>query len=141
MIIIDLQKAAATWILKVKEKNKLSQMTMQGIIEDVTSLFQTYLRHLYHSVKLYLEENFVADDVIAPLEEMFSSNGKYGEPFRGLKTEYFQSKYFQDHFSMVVCVTKIAVFNIIINNVIDPPNYCFGVRTEDEREWSEAPVC
>lgn len=66
MIIIDLQKAAATWILKVKEKNKLSQMTMQGIIEDVTSLFQTYLQHLYHSAKLYLEGNFVADDVIAP---------------------------------------------------------------------------
>lgn len=98
----DLQRAAAMWMLKVKEKNKLSQMALQGIIEDVTNLIQTYLRDLNLSIKNHLKEGGVSEEVISSLDPFFSPGGKYGEPFRGLETEHRQLKYFKNCFSMVV---------------------------------------
>lgn len=62
--VADLQRAAAMWILKVKETNKISQMAMQGIIQDVTSLFQKYLLDLRLRVKVQLRAKNVSDEAL-----------------------------------------------------------------------------
>lgn len=42
----ELKSYAATWILKTKENQQLSQIAMDGIIEDVTTLIQFIVNRL-----------------------------------------------------------------------------------------------
>lgn len=97
-----LKRASATWLLKIKEKHKLSQVALQGMIEHVTDLFQAYLCDLHNNVKQHLENSGVDESSITSLDPLFDSDGYYGRPFKGLETEYRQLKYFKENFHMVV---------------------------------------
>lgn len=72
---------------------------MQGIIEDVTSLFQKSLLDMHLSIKM---ERNLTTEAITSLEPIFSPVGKYGQPFKGLETQHRQMEYFKKHFFMVV---------------------------------------
>ena len=106
-----LKRAAAKWILKIKEKHKISQVAMESIIEHVTDLFQIYLSDLHNVTKAQLRNSQVSDEIILSLDPVFDVDGQYGRPFKGLESEYRQLKYFKEKFAMVVRVT-------IFNNVI-----------------------
>ncbi len=107
---VDLTRSAATWILKVKEKYKLPQVAMQGIIQDVTRLFQVYLGDLHSTVVQELTTSQVDADTISTISPLFEEGGAYGQPFRGLDTEHRQLAYFRDKFAMIVSyITLVAV--------------------------------
>ena len=65
---------------------------MQGIIEDVTSLFQKSLLDMHLSIKM---ERNLTTEAITSLEPIFSPVGKYGQPFKGLETQHRQMEYFK----------------------------------------------
>lgn len=81
---------------------------MQKIIQDVTNLFRKYLVDLHLTLKAELRTNSVSEEVVTSLNPHFSPEGKYGKPFRGLETEYYQLKYFKEHLSMVVRIMCIV---------------------------------
>lgn len=94
--------AAATWILKIKEKHKIPQCAIKTIIEDVTILFQTYLSHLFDAVKHQLENVAVDKEAILSVSPIFDPDGDYGRPFKGLETEFLQLKFFRKNLAMIV---------------------------------------
>ena len=49
--LTDLKRSSAAWILKIKEKHKLPQVAVQGIITQVTSLFQVYLSSIHRETQ------------------------------------------------------------------------------------------
>lgn len=101
-------------------------MAMQGIIQDVTSLFQKYLLDLHLRVKVQLRAKNVSDEAITCLDPLFSPVGKYGQPFKGLDTEYFQLKYFRKHFSMAVRTLTLWHVQTVIIVIQDPQTIVLG---------------
>lgn len=97
-------RSAATWILKVKERHKLPTSVTQGLIEDVTSLFQIHLGELHSAVVEQLHGAGVPNDVTSDLSTLFNH---FAKPFRGLETNYYQQKYFKQTFAMVVCTLTV----------------------------------
>ena len=73
----ELKEAAATWILKIKEKHKIPQCAMEAIIQDVTVLFQTHLSRLFDTIKMKLKGLNVEDKVLSflsPFQTVLSHN-------------------------------------------------------------------
>ena len=77
---VSLKRSAALFLLKTLEVGRVSQVTLQTVIEGVTDLFQAHLG-----------EEFV-------------------EPFAGLESAYLQQKYFKEEFNMVVCARSCFYF-------------------------------
>lgn len=125
-VLDDIKRAAAIWILKVKEKHRISQMAMQEIIQDVTELFQTCLLDLCSTLKSDLRAKNVDEEIVTSIEHHFGHDGKYGQPFRGLGTEYYQLKYFKEQFSMVVSRVYQLCHNNKINLVKTPQTIVLG---------------
>ena len=98
----ELKKAAATWILKVKEGHKLPQSTMNSILNDLTEFNRLLLQDLHSVVIQKIRSAGLDPDTVPGLSEVFDPNSLYGKPFQGLETQYLQQKYFRENFSMVV---------------------------------------
>lgn len=100
----DLERIAASWILKIKERHKLPTSVMLGIIEDVTELFQVLLENLRITVVQDLRKLGIPDQAINKISSNFcgKSTLNFSRPFQGLDTAFLQSKYFRKHFFMVV---------------------------------------
>ena len=103
----DMKEAAASWILKTKEKHRIPQSAINTIIQDVTVFFQMHLSRIYHTIKQQLKSADV-DENISSLSPIFDPNGHHGRPFKGLETEYLQLKFFKRKFSMIVSATEIV---------------------------------
>lgn len=132
---IKLKEAAAIWILKIKEKHKLSQKAVKEIIDDVTLFFQGLLMDIWEEVECLLQTANITPDTMSSLRALFSSGGKYSQPYKGLETEYNQLKFFKNHFSMVV--SNLTSFS---QEIIMIPLHWVGTcnnftwhRTENER--------
>ena len=50
----------------------------------------------------------VADESskVPELDEVFSPESHFANPFQGLETFYLQAKYYKDHFGLVVSITS-----------------------------------
>ena len=71
----------------MKEKQKLTQVALQGVIEGVTDLFQRHLSILHAQVKQKLLEAEVQASDIPGLNELFDEDVA-GHRFLGLETQY-----------------------------------------------------
>ena len=74
--------AAATFILKTKEKHKIPQSVICNIIEDVTTLFQLCLSNITNLVKQHFDENNVDEKCQDLIMDVLSTDGANGNPFR-----------------------------------------------------------
>jgi hypothetical protein len=93
------QKAAVSFILKIKELHKLSQTTVDAIIGDVTTLFQTIHGEM---LSYALEKAVTTDaDLNVWLPELFSQTNAFSAPFDTVKSGYLQHQYFVKELGMV----------------------------------------
>ena len=76
-----LKECAALFLMGLKEKHKLTQVVLQGIIDGVTNLIQGHLSALHTQVCKQLSQSGVSHSVIADLDSLFSDDG----PFLALK--------------------------------------------------------
>ena len=97
----DTFKYSAALLLRLKEKQKLTQVALQGVIEGVTDLFQRHLSILHAQVKQKLLEAEVQASDIPGLNELFDEDVA-GHPFLGLETQYQQMTYFKSHLNLLV---------------------------------------
>jgi hypothetical protein len=89
-------KAAALWILKTREVQKIPLSVMDNIISDVQGLFQSALSHLHqHTRNILPAENYVA------LDSAFSEHSPFVNIFDGLRTQQQQLTYLRKEFRMV----------------------------------------
>ena len=96
-----LKYSAALLLLRMKEKQKLTQVALQGVIEGVTDLFQRHHSILHAHVKQKLLEAEVHASDIPRLNELFDEDIA-GHPFLGLETQYQQMTYFKSHLYLLV---------------------------------------
>ena len=93
-----LKKLSATFLLKLKEKQKLTQTSLQSIIKGVTGLFQYHLDALHARINSKLIENGVSTTVLTDILEL----DDFRKPFRGLETYHQQIKFFRSHLNFIV---------------------------------------
>lgn len=104
-----LQRSFALFLIGLKEKHKLTQTAVQGIVEGVTSLMQCRLSALHTHVNQQLSSNSVSPSVIGDLATQFSEEGFFGCPFLGLETQHQQLSFCHTHFNLIVCNVIIVV--------------------------------
>ena len=102
----QLQKAAATWILKTREVHRIPLSVMDSIIQDVQSLYAIALSSLSGQVTACLESADVPRDVLDSVTTIFSNPSQV---FEGLQTQQQQLSYFRTNFNFVVrCLVHIC---------------------------------
>lgn len=99
----DLQSYAAVWMLKIKEVHKLTQSTLDNIIQDVTSLSQHLLDKMHTAVQTALAEVGISQSQVPQLSKIFNPDGPLARPFRGLESAYQQLQYCRKNLGFVVC--------------------------------------
>ena len=87
---MDMKRQAALFLLKAKEIHKVSQTALDGLIPDLTILFNQY----YHS-----EVKCKFPDLVNESESQEDF-----DPFQGLHSKYLQEKYFKETLHIVVCL-------------------------------------
>ena len=99
---MTLQKSSALMLLKMKEVHKLTQVTLQGIIDDVTGLCQNRLSAIHSAVNLAITNAGFSPSDINGLNDIFDSGNEFGQPFIGLETQHQQFKFYKENFKLVV---------------------------------------
>lgn len=92
----ELKSAAAHWILKIKETCKLTQSSMDEIIQGVTDFNSIILSKLYDTVKNALEDQNIDINDIPQVAKAFDIQSPFFRPFRGVETHYQQLQYYKD---------------------------------------------
>ena len=91
------------YILKLKEKYKLAQTTVDGILSDTEQIAWRIVSQLQQRVVTILNEAGVDPKKIPGFLEVFEGP-EILRPFNGLNTEYLQHKYFRENMGLVVSV-------------------------------------
>ena len=85
--------------MKAKEVNKDSQVCLDGLVEDVTSLLQMKVLKLEADVCRVLDASGIEID--SQLSAVFHSH-EVMSPFRGIETEFLQKKFYRENLGLVV---------------------------------------
>ena len=92
--ISDSQKAAAQFLLTLRERYKLSQTAVDFAVGAVNQIISALYEEMKTSITKILDDRGISVPdlfVPAPLN-----------PFEGLETEYKQAQFYKDHFGLVV---------------------------------------
>ena len=98
------KRSDAMYILKLKEKYKLAQTTVDGILSDTEEIAGRIVSRLQQRVLAILNEAGVDPKEIPGFLEVFEGP-EILRPFNGLNTEYLQDKYFRENMGLVVSVS------------------------------------
>ena len=94
------EKAAALFLLTLKEKHHLSQEGINFTVEQVGMIISSVIQKVKESVeqKLMMQSGDDITTVIADLNAMIDIQ----QPFSSLQTRYMQEKFYKMHFNLVV---------------------------------------
>ena len=110
----DLQNAAALWILKAREINRLPFSVMDNTMADVHSLHLVSLDPVRERIKERLTSAEVEHSVIQEVMFEFNESGPYLNMFNGLQTQAQQMSDFRQNFDLVVSQYNYIIIIIII---------------------------
>ena len=103
----ELQKAAAMWILKTRECNRIPMSVMDSIIFDVQSLFDVALGQMRQSVETILQRSSIPQGVMEAVSSELNEHSTSAKIFHGLETQHQQQKYLRTNFNLVVTLFAI----------------------------------
>ena len=95
------KRSDAMYILKLKEKYKLAQTTVDYILGDTEEIAGRLVSRLQHRLITTLSEAGVNALEIPGFREVFEGP-EVLRPFSGLNIEYLQDKYFRENMGLVV---------------------------------------
>ena len=98
----EVQRAAAMWILKTRECNRIPMSVMDSIIFDVQSLFDVALGQMRQSVETILQGNSIPQGVTEAALSQLNEHSTSANIFHGLETQHQQQKYLRTYFNLVV---------------------------------------
>lgn len=90
------RQSAAQFLLTIKEKYHLTQAAVDYGVGSVNQMVSHVCEELHVSVVRTLQNNNIA------IPEELNDTFTLIDPFQGLATEYQQSKYYQEHFGLMV---------------------------------------
>ena len=97
-----LQTAAARFLLALKEQHRLTQVSINFLVDQVKLIVAGVVADIENAVKSKLASEGVTTIIHGCFRNV--------NPFEGLETEYKQSKFYKEHFNLVV-----SDYTIIIN--------------------------
>ncbi len=89
-------KQMAIFLLKTKEVRKVSQVALEGLIADFTSMLQLTISQIKCEVSTVLKDNGVSLSTFEGLESIFH-NSLRNQPFYGLESKFLQEKFYREH--------------------------------------------
>ena len=92
----------AMWILKLKESNKLTQTSVNQILQHVSELCTITVFELGEAVNQALEAAGVKPDDVTGLKDLFSTSSPLSQPFASLLTYHQQLKFYNTHLNFIV---------------------------------------
>ena len=104
------KKVSALFILKAKEVHKISQSSLNELLQDVTTVVEQKISLLKTDISCSLASKGIEMD--AELQSLFYKP-ELVKPFQGLETEFFQKKFFRESFGLVVCPSIVHVDAIL----------------------------
>lgn len=110
----ELKSAAVNWILKIKETCKLTQSSMDQIIQGVTDFNSFILSKLYGVVKNALEDHSINIDDLAQLAKAFNMDSPFFRPFQGVETYHQQLQYCKKNLGLIVStyIYQYDIYNV-----------------------------
>lgn len=91
----------ASFLLKLKEERRISQRAINGIVNDINTLFEEELAVLKAEVTSCFSSNQGTDETIRKVKNIFEQ--KTSMPFfHNLDSEHLQKAYYTTHFNFVV---------------------------------------
>lgn len=94
---VDINVIGARFLLNLKERHKLTQVALDYISEAVSELNEIIANKIKHTVSRKIEE--LGYDITSTLlNDCFIPT----DPFLHLRTEYEQTKFYKEHFGLIV---------------------------------------
>lgn len=90
----SLQAAAARFLLALKEQHRLTQVSINFLVDQVKLIVAGVVANVEEAVNSKL----ASEGVTTTVHECFRDVN----PFEGLETEYKQSKFYKEHFNLLV---------------------------------------
>ena len=101
-VTAQLQRSSALFLLGLKEKHKLTQVALQGLIEGTTALVQCRQDILRSQLLSILSSEDLPASVTTRITECLSDDGIFGRPFLGLETQHQQVNYYKTNLRLIV---------------------------------------
>lgn len=92
----NINKQRALFVLKTKEVHKVSQTALNGLLGDVTLLFQRHMDIFTKEIKVLLDSSNYPELL------SFLQKQQMIDPFEGLHSKFLQEKFFHNHLGLVV---------------------------------------
>jgi hypothetical protein len=109
--ISERDRCTALFILKAREIHKISQSSMDHLLGDISSFFETMKDRLIQNVDSALREKGIC---MTDHLQAISHSPDVSDPFSGLHTEYLQKQYFIKHFNLVVSIATPYVCESVV---------------------------
>lgn len=124
---MQIQRAAATWILKTRESHRIPLSVMDSMIQDVQSLFDIIVSNLNSEVQSCLQNSGVSQGIVESVGSMF---GNCQRVFAGLQTQQQQLSFFRRNFNFVVSLSSTEYFIATCNTLYaqDPIKILLGTK-------------
>ena len=90
------KKQMALFLLKSREIRKVSQVALDGLIADFTSILQLTVHQLQLDIDAVLKDNGVRISTFNGLADVFC-NPKRIEPFKDLSSKFVQEKFYREY--------------------------------------------
>ena len=119
----------ALFLLKAREERQVSQLALDGLIDDFTELYQSQVVSLSEKAKNYLSDMNCDSDVITGIDELIKKTATTSI-FKGLESSYHQKNYYERNFNYVVRLIVI---------IVKPLPYLWGKAGADPETGSAPP--
>ena len=86
-------RAAALFLLKAKEKHRISQLALDGLVGDFSEILDSIVKSFSLSTKECLQTANCNTEIISKVEQVFNS---YRNPFLDLQTAHLQQNIILD---------------------------------------------
>ena len=96
----------AQFILKTRDGRRITQVALDGILQDTKSIIEHSLDTLEVKVVEKLEESGMSGNEICSIRDLFSS---VRNPFEGLESQYKQEQFFEQHFNYVASLKLVLI--------------------------------
>lgn len=96
------RKQSAMFILKAKTIHKVSQLALNGLLDDISTMLTSKIENLQEGIQKFTSS--MSKECQESIREMF----KVSSPFMGLETQHFQEQYFVDKLGLLVCSLAIS---------------------------------
>lgn len=103
----QMQRSAALFILTLKERHKVTQAAIDFTVTQMKNSIDQVVNDLHQAVDREMREVAgLYEDDSARIMSLFNN---FSNPFMSLETHYFQSKFYEENFGLIVSIYKLYI--------------------------------